>query len=293
MYTLSPVARCEIVCPTSIGEATSVITVGPPAGSSEDQNEPIQSPVGSNESSSLPPLSDSAPIASSPKNETTGSTIVQSNPPATAQDLKDQLIEGPVNGINISQITSSPPTAQDLKDQLIEGPVNGVDSLQSSPNTSSSSINTTLGKDLQTGVQMQRNQNHDQNNSGSNLPSRHDNASDSIFPNKKDTGISSTISNNSKKDNNDNKNNPPIVQDQSFTTTKEAPVKIALYGNDPDGDTIKFEITGKPLHGKIKNLNLLTGSLVFTRNPVLSVSISSNTRQQTIEVYQAILQSLT
>ena len=59
-------------------------------------------------------------------------------------------------------------------------------------------------------------------------------------------------------------NSPPLAQPQSLVTDEDAPLVILLTGNDPDGDSLNYQLASRPTHGK------LTGKspdLVYTPDP--------------------------
>lgn len=46
-------------------------------------------------------------------------------------------------------------------------------------------------------------------------------------------------------------NTPPVAADQNITTRFQTPVRIALRGTDPDGDTLAYAVVQNPAHGTL------------------------------------------
>ncbi len=47
-------------------------------------------------------------------------------------------------------------------------------------------------------------------------------------------------------------NDPPIAYDQNLTTRENTPVACTLQGQDPDGDSLRYEVIQPPRHGRLE-----------------------------------------
>ena len=55
----------------------------------------------------------------------------------------------------------------------------------------------------------------------------------------------------------------PVARAQSITTDEDKSINIVLDGSDDDGDAISFSIVADPQHGRLGELNLLTGTVSY------------------------------
>ena len=63
-------------------------------------------------------------------------------------------------------------------------------------------------------------------------------------------------------------NHPPTTSNQSVTTNKNKPVNITLGASDPDlNDSLTAQIVSQPSHGKLSEINQVTGVVIYTPNP--------------------------
>ena len=59
-------------------------------------------------------------------------------------------------------------------------------------------------------------------------------------------------------------NRPPMVEGSRLKTIQNVPLSVKLKAFDSDnGDKVSFDISRKPIHGKIVELNKVKGSLIY------------------------------